>query len=101
MRGVIVLNFPAAELIMRPYVIRANWFNYINLTSADTSGMLRFLTDELQDAEDAGDRGRFLFYTSLHADEAGSSQLKHSLDLGTCSQWMGRHECVGKSDEFV
>ncbi|KAH8111897.1 Metallo-dependent phosphatase-like protein [Phellopilus nigrolimitatus] len=34
----------------------ANLFNYINLTTADTSGMLRFLTDELQDAEDAGDR---------------------------------------------
>ncbi|KDQ63152.1 hypothetical protein JAAARDRAFT_188759 [Jaapia argillacea MUCL 33604] len=35
---------------------RANYFNYINLTYPDTSGMLRFLTDELQDAEDAGDR---------------------------------------------
>ncbi|KAI9444617.1 Metallo-dependent phosphatase-like protein [Lactarius indigo] len=34
----------------------ANWFNYINLTGADNSGMLRFLTDELQDAEDKGDR---------------------------------------------
>ncbi|OCH87481.1 sphingomyelin phosphodiesterase [Obba rivulosa] len=33
-----------------------NYFNYINLTHPDTSGMLRFLTDELQDAEDAGDR---------------------------------------------
>ena len=27
------------------------------MTNPDTSGMLRFLTDELQDAEDAGDRG--------------------------------------------
>ncbi|KAI0253189.1 Metallo-dependent phosphatase-like protein [Lactifluus subvellereus] len=35
---------------------RANWFNYINLSRADNSGMLRFLTDELQDAEDHGDR---------------------------------------------
>ncbi|KAI9455922.1 Metallo-dependent phosphatase-like protein [Lactarius psammicola] len=35
---------------------RANWFNYINLTQPDNSGMLRFLTDELQDAEDKGDR---------------------------------------------
>lgn len=34
----------------------ANYFNYINLASSDNSGMLRFLTDELQDAEDAGDR---------------------------------------------
>jgi len=35
---------------------RANWFNYMNLSLADNSGMLRFLTDELQDAEDNGDR---------------------------------------------
>ena len=38
-------------------VHRANLFNYINLTQPDNSGMLRFLTDELQDAEDNGDRG--------------------------------------------
>ncbi|KAJ7157142.1 Metallo-dependent phosphatase-like protein [Mycena filopes] len=35
---------------------KANYFNYINLDTPDNSGMLRFLTDELQDAEDAGDR---------------------------------------------
>ncbi|KII93956.1 hypothetical protein PLICRDRAFT_695030 [Plicaturopsis crispa FD-325 SS-3] len=35
---------------------RANYFNYINMTDPDVSGMLRFVTDELQDAEDAGDR---------------------------------------------
>ncbi|PPQ90943.1 hypothetical protein CVT25_008254 [Psilocybe cyanescens] len=35
---------------------KANYFNYINMTNPDTSGMLRFLTDELQDAEDSGDR---------------------------------------------
>ncbi|KAF8495085.1 sphingomyelin phosphodiesterase [Gautieria morchelliformis] len=35
---------------------RANYFNYINLTNSDNSGMLRFLTDELHAAEDAGDR---------------------------------------------
>ena len=39
---------------------RANLFNYINLSHPDTSGMLRFLTDELQDAEDNGDRGMSL-----------------------------------------
>lgn len=33
-----------------------NFYNYINLASSDNSGMLRFLTDELQEAEDAGDR---------------------------------------------
>ena len=30
------------------------------MTHPDTSGMLRFVTDELQNAEDAGDRGPFL-----------------------------------------
>ncbi|EIN13842.1 Metallo-dependent phosphatase [Punctularia strigosozonata HHB-11173 SS5] len=35
---------------------RSNYFNYINMSTSDNSGMLRFLTDELQDAEDAGDR---------------------------------------------
>jgi hypothetical protein len=35
----------------------SNLFNYINLTHPDVSGMLRFLTDELQDAEDKGERG--------------------------------------------
>jgi hypothetical protein len=34
----------------------SNYFNYINISNPDTSGMLRFVTDELQDAEDAGDR---------------------------------------------
>ncbi|KAJ7473924.1 Metallo-dependent phosphatase-like protein [Mycena galericulata] len=35
---------------------QSNVFNYFNMTNPDNSGMLRFLTDELQDAEDAGDR---------------------------------------------
>ncbi|KAF9236005.1 sphingomyelin phosphodiesterase [Melanogaster broomeanus] len=33
-----------------------NYFSYINATDPDPFGILRFLTDELQDAEDAGDR---------------------------------------------
>jgi hypothetical protein len=45
---------------MMTMVHSANWFNYINLAQADNSGMLRFLTDELQDAEDQGDRGMTL-----------------------------------------
>lgn len=39
--------------------LSSNWFNYVNLAGGDNSGMLRFLTDELQDAEDKGDRGIF------------------------------------------
>jgi hypothetical protein len=42
------------------YYSRYNAFNYINMTNPDVSGMLRFLTDELQDAENAGDRGTFI-----------------------------------------
>lgn len=34
-----------------------NAFDYINMSTSDPSGMLRFLTDELQAAEDVGDRG--------------------------------------------
>ncbi|KIJ63471.1 hypothetical protein HYDPIDRAFT_175880 [Hydnomerulius pinastri MD-312] len=33
-----------------------NYFSYINATQPDPFGILRFLTDELQDAEDVGDR---------------------------------------------
>jgi hypothetical protein len=43
-----------AEIVFIGY--KANYFNYINLDAPDNSGMLRFLTDELQAAEDAGDR---------------------------------------------
>jgi hypothetical protein len=33
---------------------RGNFFNFINTTDPDFSGQLRFLTEELQDAEDRG-----------------------------------------------
>jgi sphingomyelin phosphodiesterase len=49
----------------------ANYFNYINMSTSDNSGMLRFLTDELQDAEDAGDRGE------LHK-EIADSHFRHA-----------------------
>ncbi|KAJ3845321.1 sphingomyelin phosphodiesterase [Lentinula raphanica] len=35
---------------------RSNYFSYINMTNPDVSGMLRMLTDELQESEDAGER---------------------------------------------
>ncbi|TDL28043.1 Metallo-dependent phosphatase [Rickenella mellea] len=58
---------------------RANWFNYINLTNADTSGMLRFLTDELQDAEDAGDRVWILGHVLTGWD--GTNPLENPTNL--------------------
>jgi hypothetical protein len=68
---------------------RSNYFNYINMTNADTSGMLRFLTDELQDAEDAGDRGYLLFFL---ARTGLSESIGFSLDNWPCCDWLGWHE---------
>ncbi|KAH9838385.1 sphingomyelin phosphodiesterase [Rhodofomes roseus] len=47
-----------------------NAYNYINLSSSDNSGMLRFLTDELQAAEDAGDRAWILGHVPSGYDTA-------------------------------
>ncbi|KAF7793419.1 hypothetical protein EIP86_004531 [Pleurotus ostreatoroseus] len=58
---------------------RANWFNYINLSHPDTSGMLRFLTDELQDAEDTGDRVWILGHVLSGWD--GTNALLNPTDL--------------------
>ncbi|KAF8481747.1 Metallo-dependent phosphatase [Russula ochroleuca] len=57
----------------------ANVFNYINLSHPDTSGMLRFLTDELQDAEDNGDRVWIMGHVPSGWD--GSDALEAPSDL--------------------
>lgn len=58
------------------------------MTNPDTSGMLRFLTDELQDAEDAGDRGSSSF--DLHLCGFFSEIImSFSLDPWTCPYWLG------------
>ncbi|KAF9813986.1 hypothetical protein IEO21_05357 [Rhodonia placenta] len=76
---------------------RDNYYAYINLSSSDNSGMLRFVTDELQDAEDAGDRGertdtplirsvdRFsphviagVFFGHTHEDQLSVRRWKHT-----------------------
>ena len=53
--------------------------------------MLRFLTDELQDAEDAGDRGMHAPAKSL-----GIRQLTNvdSVDCGSCLVWMVRYSSL-------
>jgi sphingomyelin phosphodiesterase len=61
-RVCVLLTLQLVELIFGQ---RANYFNYINMTNPDVSGMLRFLTDELQAAEDVGDRG-FPFHFFFH-----------------------------------
>jgi len=73
------------DLAMIMMVHSANFFNYINLAQADNSGMLRFLTDELQDAEDKGDRGVLVpCDLTMHL-----LTLFFSLDHRTCSIWLG------------
>ncbi|KAK7465530.1 hypothetical protein VKT23_005504 [Stygiomarasmius scandens] len=58
---------------------RANYFNYINMTDPDVSGMLRMLTDELQEAEDAGDRVWIIGHVLTGWD--GSNPLQNPTNL--------------------
>ncbi|KAF8140481.1 Metallo-dependent phosphatase [Boletus edulis] len=58
---------------------RPNYFNYINTSHPDTSGMMRFLTDELQDAEDAGDRAWIIGH--VVSGWEGSNSLFNPTDL--------------------
>lgn len=58
---------------------RANWFAYINQSHPDPSGMLKFLTDELQEAEDAGDRVWIMGHVLSGWD--GTNGLKNPTDL--------------------
>ncbi|KAF1816093.1 hypothetical protein P152DRAFT_382310, partial [Eremomyces bilateralis CBS 781.70] len=51
---------------------RNNLFNFINSTDHDTSGMLRFLIDELQTAEDASERIWILGHVASGWDARGS-----------------------------
>ncbi|KAG1858059.1 Metallo-dependent phosphatase-like protein [Suillus subalutaceus] len=58
---------------------RSNYFNYINSSEPDVSGILRFLTDELQDAEDAGDRVWIIGHVISGWD--GYNSLPHPTNL--------------------
>jgi len=58
---------------------RDNYYNYINLSSSDNSGMLRFVTDELQDAEDVGDRVWILGHVLAGWD--GTNPLENPTNL--------------------
>ncbi|KIM47617.1 hypothetical protein M413DRAFT_205073 [Hebeloma cylindrosporum] len=58
---------------------RANYFNYLNMTNPDNSGMLRFLTDELEDAEDAGDKVWIIGHVLTGWD--GTNPLKNPTNL--------------------
>ncbi|THH00676.1 hypothetical protein EW026_g1901 [Hermanssonia centrifuga] len=68
---------------------RANYFNYINMSHPDTSGMLRFLTDELQEAEDAGDRVWILGHVLSGWD--GTNAMTNPTDLSAIF-WGHTHE---------
>jgi len=58
---------------------RKNYFNYVNMTNPDPSGMLRFLTDELQAAEDAKERAWIVGHVLSGWD--GSSSLTNPTNL--------------------
>ncbi|KAF9055914.1 sphingomyelin phosphodiesterase [Panaeolus papilionaceus] len=75
---VISLNTNLCKLI-HSFGYRANYFNYFNMTNPDNSGILRFLTDELQDAEDAGDRVWIIGHVLSGWD--GTNPLKNPTNL--------------------
>ena len=50
------------------YAHSSNYLSYFNMSNPGTSGMLRFVTDDLQDTEDDGDRG----LSSLDLFQSGS-----------------------------
>ena len=83
------------DVVTMLIVYSANWFNYINLSHPDTSGMLRFLTDELQDAEDQGDRGMSLavplLYVADHFHKFGSWVTFSAAGMG---QMHWRHQVI-------
>ncbi|GJJ12646.1 hypothetical protein Clacol_006890 [Clathrus columnatus] len=58
---------------------RANYFNYINLNSSDNSGMLQFLIEELETAEEAGDRVWIIGHVLSGWD--GSNPLENPTNL--------------------
>ena len=72
------------------------------MTNPDNSGMLRFLTDELHDAEDAGDKGQLIHLISETFIEIFDPYLSlASLDPWTCVNWLGWHQPITKSDQLV
>jgi len=56
-----------------------NYYNYLNQSTSDPSGMLRFITDELQDAEDAGARVWILGHVNSGWD--GTNALMNPTNL--------------------
>jgi hypothetical protein len=60
--------------------------------------MMRFLTDQLQEAEDAGDRGVFCFEVFICAELLMNL---FSMDHGTCTLWLGWFQSIIGPDQFV
>ena len=86
------------DIVTMLIVHSANLFNYINLSHPDTSGMLRFLTDELQDAEDNGDRGMSLAVPLLHvADHFHQFGLWVTFSVAGMGQMHWRRQVISVS----
>jgi len=72
------------DVVVTLTVYRFNNFNYVDADKPDVSGMLRFVTDECQDAEDNGDRG-----VSLTSSACIYLRLWISLARWPCSYRLG------------
>lgn len=71
---------------------------YANMENPDRSGMLRFLTDELQAAEDAGERGQLAIIIFSSPWLIGHY---HSLDYWSCFVWLGWLEPSNRPNESL
>ena len=60
--------------------------------------MLRFLTDELQDAEDQGDRGMSFLKRDFLVTV---KNLTNSLDSWTRPKWLGRYQSTRSAHESL
>ena len=66
------------------------------MTGSDPSGMMRFLTDQLQEAEDANDRGGSIVLFVLKTT-AWILIIICSLDYWPCTFWMERSRSIAES----
>lgn len=67
------------------------------MSNPDTSGMMRFLTDQLQEAEDAGDRGTFC----LKLSSRWTPNNLISVDHGTRALRMGWRQSIVEPDQSM
>ena len=88
----LLFSFPGSSLLTRIGSVigyQPNYYNYINWRSSDPGGMLRFLTDELQAAEDANERGVLIFLIFVLTDNLMSLDASVWIIGHVLSGWDG------------